>query len=380
MRKFLSTDAQQVIQEKVRLMPSLEKVSGIDEKCDAVRSISTPEGAFDIKGGAIIYDNGHGTLKSAEIDKEIIYNFLPNLDNFRNLVSVSIRYPSHGKFYMHKWPQSLKSIELGGDRDNWPAPNLAPLGELPNLRSLVHYMRDVRLTELFPLADKLKILGFGNAIDMENIAQFKDLQTLNYGRHTGSMEPVGALEKLHTLCIESVKERTLDGLESCKGLERIRIQGGSLADIDALAELDNLRVVEIPCSRIENIAALEGSKIEILHLHETAVLDFSPLAEMTELRELTLSNTYFKDMELLAGLKKLERLWICNTWVDDLTPLSGLENLEYLDMQECREIRDLSPLYGLKKLKEVKLGYERFAKFEKDTTIPEKFREILTRL
>lgn len=379
MKKFFSTDAQQAIEKGIRLAPPIERVSRIDEKCNAVRSIAIPEHAFDRKNAVIIYDNGHGTLKSAEFDQEITCNFLPNLDNFRNLESVSIRYPSHGKFYMHKWPQSLKSIEFGGDRDNWSAQNLTPLGEFPNLRSLVLYMGDVRLAELFPLADKLEVLGFGNVVDWENISRFTNLQTLNYGRHTGSMEPIGALEHLHTLCIESFKENTLDGLENCKALERLRIQDGRLSNIDALAGLNKLRIVEIPCPRIERIDALAGSNIEVLYLHETAVLDFSPLADMMELRELKLYNTYFKDMGVLAGLKKLEYLNISNTWIDDLTPLAGLENLEYLDISDCKEIKDISPLFELKNLNTVILGWKIYKKFEKDASMPERFKHILVR-
>lgn len=75
----------------------------------------------------------------------------------------------------------------------------------------------------------------------------------------------------------------------------------------------------------------------------------SAVAELTNLRELDIDNSQVRDLAPLARLKKLEVLGFENTSVTDLTPLSKLTNLHYLFIRQS-QVYDLSPLAGLSDL------------------------------
>lgn len=225
---------------------------------------------------------------------------------------------------------------------------------------------------------RLRLLAFGGALDTENIGAFSELETLNIGTLKGDMTPFGTLKKLKIFCVEDLHARSLAGLEGCEQLERIRIQTNQLADISALAGMKKLKIFEARSPQIEDISALTGCPLEKLNLSETATLDFSPLETLTELRELSLGSTFFEDASVLSGLRNLRKVKLSDTLIIDLHPLAELHELTELDISECNAVKDISPLYGLKNLEQLRLPAAILKRARQDSSVPDAIKAIIT--
>ncbi len=85
--------------------------------------------------------------------------------------------------------------------------------------------------------------------------------------------------------------------------------------------------------------------------HTLELSDFHFIPYMTKLQVLIVARTGFSDCELLTHCPDLEYLEIFSSEVTDLTPLAECRNLEHLNISNLPEVTDISPLYGLTKLK-----------------------------
>lgn len=77
--------------------------------------------------------------------------------------------------------------------------------------------------------------------------------------------------------------------------------------------------------------------------------DIAPLAYLTQLKKLTVSDTLVRDLSPLASLVNLEELDISANRFDDISPISGLINLKKLDIG-MNSIPDLWPVSNLTNL------------------------------
>ena len=86
----------------------------------------------------------------------------------------------------------------------------------------------------------------------------------------------------------------------------------SLTNLDFCAYMPDLEVLVAAMNPLTDISALaKCPKLEYLELNSTAVYDLSPLAELKELRHLNIANCWnLTDMSPILGLTGLERLWI----------------------------------------------------------------------
>jgi Leucine-rich repeat (LRR) protein len=104
------------------------------------------------------------------------------------------------------------------------------------------------------------------------------------------------------------------------------------SDIDELTHLD---------ASARNITDLTGL--------EYAIVDVSPLANLTSLTSLNLVNNQIGDISPLAGLTSLTGLWLLDNQISDVSPLAGLTNLTGLGLNR-NQIVDISPLADLTNL------------------------------
>ncbi|MEP5080616.1 MAG: hypothetical protein ABJR46_04090 [Tateyamaria sp.] len=82
------------------------------------------------------------------------------------------------------------------------------------------------------------------------------------------------------------------------------------------------------------------------HYHSKEIMDWSVLAKLTALSELSADDSGLDDLGLLSGLTGLISLSFGHTQVRDLGPLSGLSMLSSLSFVGT-QVRDLGPLSGL---------------------------------
>ena len=83
-----------------------------------------------------------------------------------------------------------------------------------------------------------------------------------------------------------------------------------------------------------------------LDLGGNQIRDITPLAGLTQLRDLGLWENHIPDISPLAELSNLIRLNLKNNVISDVSPLAGLINLESLELED-NLISDISPLDGL---------------------------------
>ena len=103
------------------------------------------------------------------------------------------------------------------------------------------------------------------------------------------------------------------------------------------------------------MSTLSGlANLETLELWHNEIEDFSPLAALTGLTRLDISDNKLTDEDLLIveGLTNLEELLLGENQLSDLTPFASgdLGKLELLYLWSC-EIQDLTPLSGLTNVK-----------------------------
>ena len=110
--------------------------------------------------------------------------------------------------------------------------------------------------------------------------------------------------------------------------------------------------VDLRTSTIKDLTVLSGAPISILQLGETAVSDLSPLRGMA-LKKLYLANTMVSDLSPLKGIP-IESLYLGGTKVNDLSVLRGLP-LRHLQLHQCPNIVDLSPLQSVTTLQKLSL-------------------------
>ncbi len=83
--------------------------------------------------------------------------------------------------------------------------------------------------------------------------------------------------------------------------------------------------------------------------------DIAPLAQLTNLKSLSLSENGITDVSILSGLTELNFLKLENNQITDISTLSNLTNLESLYL-DGNMISDFTPLHGLSKLTTLSLN------------------------
>ncbi len=209
---------------------------------------------------------------------------------------------------------------------------------------------------------------------------------------TGMGEGVGNQGNPAAVQEEQAPKVTIAGQEYSTALTELdlRKQGLTDADILPLAEMTNVKELQLDGNQITDLTPLAGlTGLEILHLGgdeggNESLQDLTPLSGLTNLKELYLPASSLNDLSPLAGLTGLERLALREgenhtSGVTDLTPLAGLTQmrdlylvigtldsldfvshmtkLESLRIHTAGEssLQDLSPLSGLTALKELDL-------------------------
>ena len=81
----------------------------------------------------------------------------------------------------------------------------------------------------------------------------------------------------------------------------------------------------------------------------------TPLAGLTQVTELNLSNNYLTDVTPLAGLTQVTRLWLSDNELTDVTPLAGLIQVMTLWLSD-NQLTDVTPLVGLTQMTELNLS------------------------
>ena len=120
-------------------------------------------------------------------------------------------------------------------------------------------------------------------------------------------------------------------------VDSINFDFKSFDDLSPLAELTDLKSLSLNGTQVSDLAPLSGLKnLEALDLRRTQVTDLAPLAGLSRLQSLYINDTRCDDVAPLASLANLQKLTLTQTQFDDLTPLVHLAELRHLELRAER--------------------------------------------
>jgi len=126
----------------------------------------------------------------------------------------------------------------------------------------------------------------------------------------------------------------LTGLEYALNLETLLLDQNRITDLAPLAGLTNLKHLDVSDNDVlSDLSGISGlSQLVHLDLHRNSISDLADLAGLTHLKRLIVRNNNLTDIGPLSGMTDLENLIIRFNRIDDLSPLTGLTHLDQLDV------------------------------------------------
>lgn len=154
--------------------------------------------------------------------------------------------------------------------------------------------------------------------DLSDLRNFPNLTSLNLSwamNKQGGVDltPLSSLTKLENLALACTMVKDIQPLSSLKNMKNLQLWG--IRDIMAISPL----------------ASMTG--LESLWITDNLISDLSPLSEMTKLNTLIIEDNIISDVTPLAALSSLKCLKVAGNPVKDYTPLSsiftGLEEKDF---------------------------------------------------
>lgn len=112
------------------------------------------------------------------------------------------------------------------------------------------------------------------------------------------------------------------------------VEESELTPLAELTGLISLDLSDVPITDVALLAAL--SHLEYLILNGTQIHNLTAISTLSRLKALHLSGTPIRDLSPIARLALLEELDLSTTPVTEITPLAELENLEVLNLSGTR--------------------------------------------
>ena len=145
------------------------------------------------------------------------------------------------------------------------------------------------------------------------------------------------MKRLTELDAEERQITSLIGLEYATNLTFAMLGGNPISDVSPLADLVQLRILNMAGCQILDIRPLANlTCLESLHLHSNQIEDITPLANLIRLTDLWLTDNHIADVRPLEKLTLLEELRIHRNLIVDHSPLDALflVNFQYDESYE----------------------------------------------
>ena len=184
-------------------------------------------------------------------------------------------------------------------------------------------------------------LETGDTVDLLRIPKTELVRLTRLDASWGEWEDYGYLPILD-----------LTGLEHATELRELYLGDNQVSDITPLAQLTQIRELDLTRNKdISDITPLaQLTQIRKLHLTGNQVSDITPLAQLTQLQMLTLSANNIIDVTPLAELTQLQTLSARGNNIIDIAPLAELTQLRTLSLGG-NDIIDIAPLAALAQLR-----------------------------
>ncbi len=260
----------------------------------------------------------------------------------------------------------------------------------------VETFRRLRYVSAYTFLDTLRQRG-DRPLDFAPLSRLPELThldiTVRECAGPRALDPVGRIAGLGALDFFEWTCAELSALSDLTQLERLRIVGRNIPDLNALSRLGKLWVLDVRGNRaLTDISGFSGlRRLEDLNLWSTNVADVSALSCPAALRYAKLADTMVADISPPRGTRRLEVLRLKKfrvvelcalgacpalrvldiglTGIADISQLSARRGLEAVNPMGPGGV-DLGPLIGSPKLQHIDIDPDR-----DDSTQPRRLRE-----
>jgi hypothetical protein len=171
------------------------------------------------------------------------------------------------------------------------------------------------------------------------------------------VEPLASLPHIESLCLPYARDVSqIDALRGMSRLEVLELGSSRLVDISALRKLSSLRILALDCPAATDISPVADlPELSHLSIQCRPVPSLAPLRKSTSIEYLILQGTDLDDSNPVPALPHLTYLSLSDTRIRDLASLSALTNLDSLELENT-PVDDIGPLAKLRRLRVLKLS------------------------
>ncbi len=163
-----------------------------------------------------------------------------------------------------------------------------------------------------------------------------------------------------TVMLDSVSVNTsiiYSLLKTFRGIKKLDISNNHIfKELSPVSELTELKEINISNTLISELSPIRNlNKLEIFNCSNSPVNSLESLRYITALKELNCSNTNVDNIDILTNLRQISNLELSNTEVNQLNALADLTNLVHLNISGTNII-NLRPLNNLNLLSDLNLS------------------------
>lgn len=245
------------------------------------------------------------------------------------------------------------TVKVSESKDIVPLKSLDTYEELCQANKL---NEDFRITqEEAKKVTKVIINSEGSSIkkdQLSGIDQFKNCEKFSINCFSVDYEYIKSIlpefTKLKSLYLDGISitqeefnnlfsnENILNNLEEL--CLQIRNEGEDISDFRALGKLKNLKVLNVPYARIDNLDEIKNlMKLETLNLNYASLDSLDGIENLTQLKSLLLTRAnQITDFSPIGKLKNLEELDLAGTNIKDVTDIKNLEKLAQINLADTK--------------------------------------------
>ncbi|UJS24332.1 Ig-like domain-containing protein [Thiothrix winogradskyi] len=203
----------------------------------------------------------------------------------------------------------------------------------------------------FAFNDAALLKCFGTSVPSE--ATLKALTTFTcdgIDLSTANLSQLAQLINLRTLDLSHTKLSNISGLAGLTQLTNLNLGFNAINNISALAGMTQLQTLNLSFNAISDISALTGmNNLQALYLDANNLTTISALANKSALTKLYLDANQLTAITALASSSNLTELGLSHNQLSTITTLSGMSTLQVLAL-DGNNLSDISGLSGLSSL------------------------------
>ncbi len=251
--------------------------------------------------------------------------------------------------------------------------DISALAYMTNLERL--YIEGQQIADLSPVYGLKKLVDLtvncNPVSDLSGIEQMQQLQHLSItGTAVSDLRPVFQLANLEFLQLADTSVASLEGIGNLNGLQNLFASNTGITDLSPLRDLGeklgdrsfSLDISNYTFTPMTGIDALQAfasfGKLGVTNIPFRVLL---PLLEGKTVEDFTVVNSGITDITQLYPIRITQRLDVC--WTDSLASIEGIgyfDTVEEVKLSGCANLRDFTPLLGMRNLKRVKVSSDQY--------------------